>query len=174
MRRHEALVDDADVDPGVARVARGPGLGGAAAVLVGRRARVAIHAPQRAVREQRVVRRGGVLVGPVRFGEAHGGVRAEALESALHRDHRRHAHERDVAGQALGGLATHAGEGGLALRRRRRRRELHDHFTGQVRLAAREVVAHEVGPAGGLRARGNGQQHCDSCGLAAAADLKRH
>src|SRR5688572_10415545 len=76
----DAFVDDADDDIAAVGVAGAPGLGGLRAVLVGRRRRIAVHAPQRTVGGVGVVGGGAVLVGPVRFGVFDGRVAAQRAD----------------------------------------------------------------------------------------------
>ena len=67
-----ALVDDPDVDALRAGVTGGPRLAGLAAVLVGLRGGVAVHAPERPVDVVRVGRGRSVGVDPVGLGGGHG------------------------------------------------------------------------------------------------------
>ena len=68
VREHDAFVDLAHEDGGRPGVAGRPRFAGLAAVLVGRRGGVAVHAPQRAVGVVGVVRDRVVVVAEVRLG----------------------------------------------------------------------------------------------------------
>ncbi len=179
---HVAFVDDADDDvAAVGAAGLGPDFTGAAAVLVGRRGVVAVHAPEAAVGVVGVVGDGGVLQDPVRLGEIDGAVGLQfgdgvAQGAAAHVQQLDVAADIDAAvaaGQRLGAVAVDAAHDALLVALAGAGAELHDQLVGDVGAAFGQALGHEVGTAAGHGGRGGakggqgggGEQGGTECGL---------
>ena len=149
----DAFVDHADHDVAAAGVPGGPCLGRLRTIGVGRRARIAVHAPQRAVGGIGVVGNRVVLVGPVRLGIFHGRIGAERLHGGGQVHVARQLEQRDLAGAAVAAahgiqlLRTQAMHHGLAVGGCGAIAVLHQQLAAGVGLAFLQALGHQVGPA---------------------------